>query len=140
MALNDIAELWSGTVERSPDGITYSAVEKVTAVKVPELTKEMKDQTTLDSPGRVRQHAVSFLAPGTFSISCLYTEAGANAAYADEARTAGTYYRITLSNGDAFTFVAHTTVDIPEMNITDDAMITLSGQVAGVVTRAAASS
>jgi|TARA_R110000737_G_scaffold210648_2_gene228297 hypothetical protein len=126
-------ELWGGKVERSPDGLTYSRVAKVTGVSVPTLTKNTRQRTTLDSPAKIHEYGEGFAEPGDLSISCLYTSEGFAAAKEDEARAGGTYYRITLASGDAFDCRMITpVVEVAGLDQLDaDATFTLSGKTSG---------
>lgn len=126
-------ELWGGSVERSADGLTYTSVAMVTGVSVPTLTKNTRQRTTLDSPSKIHEYGEGFAEPGDLSISCIYSSAGFTAAKEDEARAGGTYYRITLANGDAFD--CHMITPVVETGGLDsldaDATFTISGKTSG---------
>ncbi|PJE26813.1 hypothetical protein SAMN06297129_2983 [Pseudooceanicola antarcticus] len=126
-------ELFGGSVERSEDGVTFTPVAKVTGVSVPTLTKNTRQRTTLDSPSKIHEYGEGFAEPGDLSISCLYDRAGFVAAKADEARAGGTFYRITLENGDTFDCLMITpVVEVSGLDQLDaDATFTISGKTTG---------
>lgn len=126
-------ELYGGTVARSADGVSYTPVAKVTGVSVPTLSKSTRQRTTLDSPSKIHEYGEGFADTGDLSISCLYTSAGFAAAKEDEARAGGTYYRITLENGDAFDCLVITpVVEVAGLDQLDsDATFTISGKTSG---------
>lgn len=135
MAATDVSELFGGTVERGgADGAAWSVVAKVKSVTVPKMEKNIRDRTTLDSTGGYKEFGEGGLRdPGQFEVQCLYTSQGAIDARADEARKAGTHYRITLENGDLIQFKSLVTVDI-QLPFDEDGMIVLAGQSTGPVT------
>lgn len=126
-------ELYGGTVERSADGLTFTPVALVTGVSVPTLTRATRQRTTLDSPSKIHEYGEGFADPGDLSISCLYSSAGFAAAKEDEGRAGGTYYRITLENGDIFDCLVITpVVEVGGIDqIDSDATLTISGKTSG---------
>ncbi|WP_172332497.1 phage tail tube protein [Mangrovicoccus sp. HB161399] len=134
----DFAELWGGTVERSADGTVWSDVEKVTGVTVPAITKTFRDRTSMDTASKVREYGGGFADTGEASITAFFTAAGFAKAKEDEDRADGTYYRVTLDDGSAFTFLAIVTASLDSLEMDADAMITISGKVSGEIAYTAA--
>ncbi|EBA11793.1 phage tail tube protein [Roseobacter sp. CCS2] len=97
---------WGGTLERSTDGIAYTAVPRVRGLVLPKVTTEYQDVTSLDSPERFREYIKGLKDIGEVSVVCGYTRAGFQAWALDEARDAATFYRGTLANGDIFEYRA----------------------------------
>jgi len=132
MSDTDIAELWGGALERSYDQTTWSRVALVKSVAPPELSKNYRDRTTLDTVGKVKEYGGGFADPGDISIECIYTSAGYQAALADQAADF-VWYRATLSNGDVFIFKSTVTVSAGDLDVQSDsdATFTISGRTSG---------
>ncbi len=132
MAGTDIAELWGGSLERSYDQLTWSRVALVKSITPPEISKNYRDRTTLDTVGRVKEYGAGFADPGDLSIDCLYTSEGYQAALADQAADF-VWYRATLSNGDVFLFKSSVTVSPSDLDVQgdSDASFTISGRTSG---------
>ncbi|MBE3637465.1 phage tail protein [Mangrovicoccus algicola] len=130
---DDYAELWGGTVERSADGTVWTPLARVTAVTVPPVTKNFRDRTSMDSPAKVREYGSGFADTGDVTIRQFYSSSAMTAARADEARDAGTHYRIELSDGSVFTLLALVTAELEGLETDADAMITISGKVSGMI-------
>lgn len=98
---------WGGTLERSDDGVTYTAVPRVRGLVLPKPTQEWVDVTSLDSPNGFREHIPGLQDIGEVTVTCGYTRDGYQAWITDEQATTATYYRGTLANGDIFEFQAY---------------------------------
>lgn len=126
-------ELWDGTVERSADGVTFTAVAKVLGVKVPQVSFEKKRTTTLDNNVKVHTYKKGFGEPGDFSVTCQYDIAGYTAALADHGR-ASTFYRVTMSDGSQFECEVLAQVTPPEPTELDGVLeFAIGGPVSGSV-------
>lgn len=133
MAGEELQELWGGKVERSADGAAFTRVGKVIGVKVPEVSFDPKQVTSLDTPDRVHEYRKGFGDPGEFSVTCQYTSDGYDAAMDDQARAA-TFYRVTLENGDTFEMKVLASATPPEPGELDDTLeFSIKGKVSGAV-------
>lgn len=138
----DDQEFFGGSIERSVDGVAFTAVALVRGVKVPEMSVDMQDITTNDNASRVKTYRPKFADPGELSITCKSNDAGLAAAYADQARTlagSATHYRVTLPSGARWDFETFPTVTPPEWSEVDDELqFTIKGKCSGEIEFAAA--
>lgn len=90
------------TLERSDDGLAWTAIPEVKGVPIPEESQDFVDVTNLDSPGGFREYIKGLKDIGEITVDCNYTRAGFQAQKTDEGSATAIYYRLTLSNGDVF--------------------------------------
>lgn len=129
-------ELWGGTVSRSPDGATFTEIRGVKGVKIPELSIDMKDRKSLDSPDRVVRKRPGWADPGEFEITVYDDEGDIDEAMADQARTlsgSSTFYQIEFASGKKWVFEAFPLVTPPAPGeVDEDLEFTIKGSVSGL--------
>lgn len=129
-------EFFGGEVSRSVDGITFTKIDGVKGVKVPDISLDMKTRKSLDSPERVLRKRPGFADPGDFEITVYNDEGNLDAAYSDQTRTlsgASTFYRVAFGSGTKWEFESYPTVTAPAPGeVDDDLEFTIKGAVSGL--------
>lgn len=126
-------------IEWSNDGVTYAPIPKPKNVVIPEVQRDYRDVTNLDSPNGFREWQKGLKDAGEFTLECLYTKEGYAAAAAKEALSTAVYFRTTLvkdddqSTGDQFVFRGHVTPSIPQGDVEGDIMLNINIRTTGDV-------
>lgn len=101
---------YGATVERSTDGVTFTAIPECKGVAIPMVETEYLDATSLDSPNAFREYVKGLKDAGVISVPCGYTASGYEQQLADQAEDEPIYYRTTMkpqpnqTTGDVFEF------------------------------------
>ena len=131
--------VYGAVVEWSDDGVAFDRIAKAKNVVVPEVSKDFRDVTTLDSVDSFRDWAKGLKDGGELTLETFYSKEGYVAAVAKEALSGGAYFRVTLAldddqlTGDAFTWRAHVTPVIPGETVEGDLMLNLNLRTTGAV-------
>ena len=83
--------VYGSVIEWSNDGATWAAIPKPRQVIIPEVSREYRDVTNLDSPNGFREFQKGLKDGGEFTLECYYTKEGYAAAAAKEALTTAPY-------------------------------------------------
>lgn len=141
--MSDTIIAYGGTVERSADGVTYTAIPEVKGIAVPTITTEYPEVTNLDSPDGFREYIKGLKDPGEITLTCGYTPAGMTQQLADQALPDAAYYRVTLrpapsqSTGDRFTFRGFPTPTPVDNGVGEPMDMSIQIRITGNVVRVA---
>lgn len=132
--------VYGTTFEWSDDGVTYDDIPKPKNIVFPEVSKDYRDVTDMDSANGFREWAAGFRDGGELTISCHYSPDGYEEAAAKD--TAGTlvYFRVTMlaaegqSTGDVFVYRAYVTPSLPSADFDGDFMMDIKLRTSGPIT------
>jgi hypothetical protein len=131
--------VYGSTIEWSDDGVTFAAIPNCKSVVIPEVAKDFREVTNLDSPNGFREYVPSLKDGGELTLEAYYSkELYAAAAIKDSAGTLVTF-RVTLpadtdqSTGDTFTFAGYITPSLPSGDIEGDLMLNIVIRTSGGV-------
>ncbi|KZX90392.1 MULTISPECIES: phage tail tube protein [unclassified Sulfitobacter] len=132
--------VYGSVVEWSPTGQEdWTRIPKAKNVVIPEVTKDFRDVTTLDSPGGFREWAKGLKDGGELTLETIYSAAGYETAAEMEALPNGAFFRVTLPAqtgqlaGDQFAWKGHVTPTIPSETVDGDIMLNLGIRTTGDV-------
>lgn len=132
---------YGATVERSTDGVTYTAIPACKGVAIPVVTTEYQEVTSLDSPNGFREYIKGLKDAGEVTVPMGYTAAGYEAMIADQNAADSIFYRVTMKRqpsqttlGDRFVFRAFPTPELEAGDLGAPININLQLRLTGDVT------
>lgn len=129
---------YGATVERSTDGVTYTAIPECKGVAIPEVEQDYPEVTSFDSPNGYREYIKGLKDAGEIEVPCGYTAAGFEQQLADQAAADAIYYRVTLrkapdqvATGDVFTYRGFPTPKLSPGDVGEPIEMTITIRVSG---------
>ncbi|WP_444460071.1 hypothetical protein [Rhodobacter capsulatus] len=130
---------YGATVERSTDGVAWTAIPGCKGIAIPAPSTDYIDATSLDSPNGFKEYIRGMRDAGEISVPCGYTAAGYEQQIADSLRdepvfTAPPQTRPGQKTGDVFQFRGFPTPQVEGNDVTGLIAMTISIRATGNVT------